>query len=56
MKRLLATLLLSALLCTQSRAQTIPPIVYDIEANFQQTQELPDQDFVQGPALRCAID
>jgi hypothetical protein len=48
MKRLLASLLATM---TIAHAQTIPPIVYDIEANFQQTQELPDQEFVQGAGV-----
>jgi len=48
MKRILTALLLTTA-CAFS--QVIPPIVYDIEANFQQEQELTDQNFVQGAGV-----
>jgi hypothetical protein len=49
MKRIAALLTIIAALT--AGAQTIPPIVYDIEADFQQTQALPDQSFVQGAGV-----
>jgi hypothetical protein len=50
MKRI-ATLTALLLTAMTAGAQTIPPIVYDIESDFQQTQALPDQSFVQGAGV-----
>jgi hypothetical protein len=47
----IATLLTIAALAISATAQSLPPIVTDIEANFQQVQELPDQSFVQGAGV-----
>jgi len=41
-------LLLACFLSAASALAAVPPVIYDVEANFQQTQELDDQDFVQG--------
>ena len=49
MKRIAAMLAMITALTVN--AQTIPPIVYDIEADFQQTQALPDQSFIQGAGV-----
>ena len=46
MKRLIAAVLFSTAAIVS--AAVPPPAVYDIEANFQQVQELPEQEFVQG--------
>jgi hypothetical protein len=47
----IATLTALLLTAMTAGAQTIPPIVYDIESDFQQTQALPDQSFVQGAGV-----